>query len=1308
MTRKAAPRFAKPSALGLDIISSVEKPIPAKELLVRLQKIADELSATEQTPETQSSFNALAEKLANRKLLKHKNIGVQAYTCCAIADIMRLCAPDSPFEADAVPDIFKAFFKQFSRLNDEDNPNFLQQCYILKRVVEVRSISLLCDHPSSASLISLMFDTFYSVAGRGFPASMEPLALELLAETISEADQIPQDVVTLVISKFANATENNLTRGASNISNPAFTFSLAVCEANADKMARQVAQLFSEMLDGSIRATAAGNVDYNASFEALVSVHQSATHIWTFTPELLSSVMGLIKDELNADSDRIRQLATKTIGQMLDSSARSNGDTSPVTFVTYHRETWQEWLKKSSDQSVLVRETWVKHVSPIIVAHTTSEMSSQLATGLSKCLIDVDETVRLASCEVFDLMPFEVFTSKVCTTTNLDSLHALTREKDVRIRNKAIGFLAHVYNDYMSLTAAKEVPDFGNRGNAEISKIESKITSEIPEKLLQLNYINDKQITSIVDVSFYEQILPFDDDANRRVTRLCSFYGSLGEKGKQAFMAINQRQKKVADAVLKFVTLAEDLHSREEKKDEPVSGVSRSDLVQKLEKIMQWLTMSLPDDIKAFDSLDAFLKLGNLRLISLWKNCVEPQLPYKVVKNSIKEILVKLNDLDKQKSRRSSSVANADLILTMKLLLYRSAILIYNRSNIEELLKNSTLPDEGLQLVSHEILSNISSTSPSVFDSHVQGLSNMIVESHINVRPSLLKSLYHVLKTSVKSFPDSHDFTSALHILATEGTCLQSRYSLKLLGCSMHKKILISDILDQIMPLSVDSPFFTSHLSAIAEIYAIDAATLTEYSDSINSVIVDEVLRKNRKTASSTSVNSMSKWISDEQAYADNILMEKIIALRLIVNRIKSIAQTEAITYTQTAAEKPIKLLANIIANSGEIVKSQALLAADATPECHRLRLQLSAGLGLLKLAQNNKVETLIDQEIMAKMSLLIFHDPIDVRNRFLKSICKRLTSRAISDRFLPLLFFYGHEPDDTTKKYVMTWLRSQQRRSKTTDDKMLEFSIPRLIYQIAKDTRFVKISNEEQMSDNSSGIESLLYALSYISMYISVVASVENIDMLYYLASRVKQYHANDVDVLVLESAELPNEVMNLYRVAELCQLMLKEWADSKSLGLNNWPGKADLPSDLFTMMPSFEIAQKFTQMIFIPDDIQFALRQALKKGKASQAKRKLLKVAKSGQNRKQDVKSNVTTAKSRKKRQDLKSEVATVKQGLKRPAGDEELTEIRGVRKSRRTTRGVKYKEDSDSENEGTAEPMGDSDDADASDVSDDYSSE
>lgn len=1290
---KRSARAASRAPLNTTIISTIAKPIATKELIARLQAVADNLSTADQNAINPEDYNSLAGDLANKKLLKHNHKGVLAYACCALADILRLYAPDAPYTPEQLTQIFRAFLVQFSQLWEEQNPYFLQQCYLLKRLVEVRLIILIVDLPDALDLIAELFDTMFALTNKGFPTRLELLASEMLAEVFAEADVIPQKVVRLLLKKLTATSESGLTVSNSNISNPGLAFSLAVCEANVDKMSRHIAQLFSEMLDDSVKANKNGSTDYEASYLALEKIHTWSIQIWRYVPDLLTSVMGLISDELNSDSERVRVLATTTIGSMVSSSNEGSPESNLVHFVNTHKAAWLNWLKKSSDVSPVVRAKWVEQVPNVLCAQSvTSDTTSQLSSSLTKCLSDTNERVRFASCNACEALPFAVFSSKVCSEAALSTLFQLVREKNSDIHNVAIRLLADIYNSYLDLIERDEVVDFGDLKEEELRIVEKLLSVDLPNNLLQLNYVNEKSLTAVVDIALFEKLISFQENTSKRVSRLCKFYEVLDEKSRASFLAVISRQKKMSDAVRKFVELSIEYmksHSLEgeNKENEAFSQGEKEQLRSKVDKVIQWLTASFPPSLNSRQCLERFHHLRNARLFNLMGKCVAPDANFKSVKNSLKELLTKLGDAKTLRVEGGSlSVTTADMVSTTKILLYRSSNILFNLTNTSELVKLSKDKNHKFQKTANELINHLSTIFPEVFRDQIKALSDLIVIRKEDIEVSLIQSFSHFMNKYPEQFPDDAEFAESLQLLATEGSPLQAKYAIKIIRCSDRKELLISNVIDKIMPLVPESSSFATHLSALAEIYLALPIALESYSNEISSILVEEVLRKNRIEDLDKLLIKSEVWLEDSKLRDDHqalrSLNEKLIAIRLITNRVRSV-DADGMEQNEMAvvAEKPLKLLMTVVSNSGEIVKARPDLLP--TPPCFKQRLRLEAGLNILKLAKYPAFNMMINNTVIYSLTRLLHDESSGVRDGFMRSLEKKLSLNAISERFLHLVFFAGHEPNEQIKRKASIWIASNHRRREEKSDITYERILARLIHAIAHDIRFSKMIAEVDGRTVSLEVEAYLYALSYISMYLDIIAKEENISLLYYIASRVKQYRDGQVDPEMFAQEELPDAAMNLYRISELCQLLIKELADSRGWNLQTWPGKMKLPSDLFAPMEDYQEAQKVISRVYISDEVQIELRQNLKKNptKASN-KRKA-----PSSDRKPSASRNSTKLTSRKKQKRVKIDVDGDDDDGDDEILDEDSTPLPPRRSSRNRSK-VKYTEAPESDDEDEAE--------------------
>ena len=217
-----------------------------------MMELHEELSTLDDEEVDLMSLKLVTKDLVDKRLLNHPSIGVQAFTCCCLSDILRLHAPNAPYPDEQLAFIFESFFKQFSRIatsgKSERPQYYLQYVYLLKRLAETKSTILILDLHDSQKLMKSLFDAFYNVGTKqSFPRELETLVTDILSEIISESEAVPLDIIKIILTKFEVHGPNNQLL-LENITTPEFNFSLSVCENNVDRMSRLVAQYFSEIL----------------------------------------------------------------------------------------------------------------------------------------------------------------------------------------------------------------------------------------------------------------------------------------------------------------------------------------------------------------------------------------------------------------------------------------------------------------------------------------------------------------------------------------------------------------------------------------------------------------------------------------------------------------------------------------------------------------------------------------------------------------------------------------------------------------------------------------------------------------------------------------------------------------------------------------------------------------------------------------------------------------------------------------------------------------------------------------------------
>lgn len=1203
------------------IVPTVKDPISVKVLTKRLSKLSEELSNIDQDHVDLDSLTEITKSLINKKLLKHNDHGVQSLVALCLADILRLYAPDAPYTATQLTDIFKLFLKIFKHLAapSDTAPHYQENFDLVAKLAEVRSIILITDLPKADQLIEALFNLCYNDLGKlkNLSPRLLPLIADILSEIFAELDTIPQSVLKLILNKFlsnaaapkavsdASATSaapaasasavTSTLMGAVTVTNPGFAFTVAICESNPVRMARQIAQFFSEILyenssakrnnrGGSVNSddededeADAARIKRNSIFQLdevalknLQKVHKLVEEIWKYVPDILSSVIGLINSELFADNEKIRILATETIGNIV------RFQPSKLNFISTHQETWQNWAKKILDSSTLVRIKWVQIATEIL--NSRFELIGEISSGIVKSLIDTDEKVRHAAVKsVGNNLKSLLFLGKFANNlTIMNTLGQLARERNKEIRTEAIKLLSNIYDSKFNELLEEEhvlqeleeqqhaneeaeneeeneeassdnvnTTDKNKKNNSNTTTASlQKLISWIPDHIISLIYINDKSINYLIDKQLIEKIFSLDSNTEYRVKRLLHIVASLSDKSKTAFWAINKRQIQLASGLLQFLKLVTLYHS-------PGDDNSKASVEEKLIKAINWLCATIPDELNPFNVLVRFVKLDNKRFVHLIKLCTSSNSDFDTIKNSFKEFFNKLkdskviNNVDPRGTGNSSRHDNNDdaiwssganivsaneMYEVWKLIMYRSAIIYYNKSNVVSLVQFTKNESSEFYKISAELIEQISTTLPKVFDSHIDELVSLVIKSAENNdganlaesttifdsdnddtnttvttttnttaiesrtandnRKSIiatsvtnnfenlintLRTIYHFFIKYPKYLPqDNVNFANALISISTDGTPLEAKFAIKLL-CIFNEfdaEEHLQKILHAILPLDVKNFKFSTHLSIISELFLYKPNLIEDSASDITSYLIKEVLLTNHTLATEEekqNPETAPHWITEEQLELGNYdhCYAKMLTLRIFVNRLKALDTSPENIDSTELANLVLKLLISCIGNGGELVNSSS--PTYPTPRSFQARLRLTAGLMLLKLSKLPTYNKMLKPSTISRLVYLIQDENIEIRKSFVKYLQDYLNDELISQRYLPLIFFMAHEPDLALRKSVKTWISSSfnsQLARAMAEDIGFEKAYVRLLHMIAHHQEFIDLINQAYKVD--------------------------------------------------------------------------------------------------------------------------------------------------------------------------------------------------------------------------------------------------
>ncbi|EMD92740.1 hypothetical protein COCC4DRAFT_40939 [Bipolaris maydis ATCC 48331] len=555
-------RFKQP------LVGRPGKPVGVSDLLTRLKALLDELRTIDQEEAHRDSLMPVAESLAHHSLLQHKDNGVRAWTVCCIVDMLKLFAPDAPYPASKLKEIFSVIIhKLLPLLADPSHPYNSQHMYILRSLAEWKSILLINEIPGSDQLTSALFTTCFDVLSG--PSKAEDLSkniehnmTEVLSTIIDEAPSVTHDVVDVIVAQFLWADPITLgaSKGKKSIqvdakqstlrrkeAPPAYNMAKNVCNSFPDKMARLIGNYFSSVIvdftnSGTMYKAhdADDDLPKGPSEEDLNEAHKAhrlLRELWKCCPGVLQDIIPHLQDELATENVQLRQLATETFGDMISgigaagppplpdldpvaypSQSLSRTETArpfdylttPVSinsFPTQYPVAYHSFLQRKNDKSAVIRASWTTGIGRIL-------MTSAGGIGL-----DLEEEQKLlkhfAECLIDSDEKVRLAAVKAVAHFEFnDIVRKLGSNGGMAETGSILSNLADRVKDKKSVIHSESMKLLGRIWGvaagaiAEGDETIKSLLGPIPSRILEACYVNDLEINVQVDLALYDSLLP--------------------------------------------------------------------------------------------------------------------------------------------------------------------------------------------------------------------------------------------------------------------------------------------------------------------------------------------------------------------------------------------------------------------------------------------------------------------------------------------------------------------------------------------------------------------------------------------------------------------------------------------------------------------------------------------------------------------------------------------------------------------------------------------------------------------------------
>ncbi|KAF8506492.1 armadillo-type protein [Hysterangium stoloniferum] len=986
-------------------------------LLKKLQSLQQELAEMEQERVDVKSLSSVRKELIQVPILLHKDKGVKAYVACCLADILRLYAPDAPYTADELRDIFQFFFSQLSTgLKGTNSPYYNQYFLLLESLSTVKSVVLVCDLPQADDLMAKIFHDLFMVVRNDLAKNIELCMSDILVALIDECQTVPHTVLETLMKQFIDQNAR--------MDQPAYRLAVEVCNATVDKLQRYVCQYFTDIIVQHSKD--------DDDFAEIRTAHDLIKQIHRDCPSLLHNVVPQLEEELKVSEYEIRLLATQVLGEMF-------ADKSGTELSKRYPHVWEVWQLRRSDKMAGVRIAFVEACRGIITHHP--DLRQSIEELLRTKLLDMDDKVRAATCKLYSQLDYETALHHV-TETQLRAVGERCMDKKYSVRAEAMQTLGKLYS-----LARPEIED---SDAAAISQF-----GWIPEVLLHAAAANNEN-RHMVEGFIYQFILPLPSKGEDEATwtdQLLSVLRHVDDRAMNVVLNMSNVKQSRPTLFERFVQICEENNGG-------VIDVDAEVVKRKLKVVVDRLATQFPDRIKAEEDLHSFAKLNEGRLYKLLKICMDIQTDLKTLVKSYNEFL------------RRVEQASSSIVGTMSVILRKGSLWTLNTSSIPSLLHRITHASvseteandadigdiERYSRIAKHALAWISKHCPALYRPHVAELIKSLAEKNPQLAEVSLQAL-----AAFGWKANEKRTTDRITKYALGASARHAKFAARIIGNMKENEValnVVNAIADTIS--KAKDELLVGHLAALAQLVKVVPDAFEQKSDVIVGVLVNDILMK----AAPLEGDAMDTADADEWA-ADNEVSwstkAKLLAIKICRNRCIVHGGSKA----ALDVGAPVLTMLLALLNHGGSISEEQEATDDPTVKS---RMRLLAATSLVQMAS---VSAYCDELVpcFALLALTTQDTCFQVRMGFVVKLIGYLSRRKTDMRLNVILFLTAHDPEREVRDKARTYFAYAMVQA-TPDTKVswFEMNFIRLIQMLAHHPDFS--FSVEQLKEMAKYIE--------------------------------------------------------------------------------------------------------------------------------------------------------------------------------------------------------------------------------------------
>ncbi|KAG1784584.1 armadillo-type protein [Suillus plorans] len=911
-----------------------------------------------------------------------------------------------------------------------------------------------------------------------------------------------------------------------NDAQPAYRLAVQVCNATADKLQRHVCQYFTDIIVAHSHES-----DSESNFEEIRKAHELVKQLSRSCPSLLHSVIPQLEEELRVEEVQVRLIATQALGEMFSEKGGAE-------LVKKYPTTWNVWLMRKNDKTAAVRLKLVESAKGLLVnLHDHRETVDEL---MRLKLLDPDEKVRAAVCKVYSQLDYETVLHYV-SEDQLRSIAGRGMDKKNSVRVEALNSLGKLYS-----TA---YPEIENNDSAAIRHF-----SWIPNEILHISSsTQEARLAAEQVIADFVFPLPSSSSASTSknvdvnevawTDRLLNTMGYLDDRGVNAVLLLSGLKGSRPSPYELYLQSCVQHNGGVIDEDEDT-------VKQRLNNVIRHISRQFGDPQKAAEDLHAFARANENRSYKLLKTCLDTQTDLKGFVKASNEFL-----------RRIES-SSESILGTMTVFLRRATLRIVNQSSIPTLIKRVQRADSKH---AQTLLTYISKHCPALYKPHTSELTKAIAdEKNARLVEVGMQALAAVSQSDEALAVNDKRTLERVMRYVLGSNARVAKFAARILVASKEHDDLCAEAVESIArKLSTAEPdLLVAHTAVLAQFARLAPDAFERKSDVLMAFLVKKLLMV-PSPADPDEMDSDADWVEDDDVQPR--LRARILALKVCRNRCLAHASTDTALEVATPV---LKMLSTLLDHAGSY-------SADATDDPKvKSRMRLQAAISLLHLSVVDKFATAINTNFIS-LAITVQDPCYNVRMEFLMKLFPLLTARKLPPRYNLIPFLTVHDPEADVKNRAISYVTHASRNiSATAKVDWFEIIFIRLLHLLAHHPDF------------STAHENLQEMAKYIDFYLDLIASSDNVSLLYHLAMKAK----------TVRDGQSHTYSENLYAMSELTQELIKARAQARSWSLQSYPGKVKLPSDILRALPNPEAATKILKTVYLPEETSAWLSESSK----------------------------------------------------------------------------------------------------------------